>query len=56
MVSKSRARSIGLIWIRMIRPFQDDAFNWDQLNLDESSNLIKLIRKKITDGFRSGCR
>ena len=40
------ARSIGLILIRRTPPFSDEAFDWAQLNPDESSELIQLIRKK----------
>ena len=40
-----RARSIGLIRIRT-PPFSDEAFDWAQLNPDESSEFIQLIRKK----------
>ena len=40
-----RARSIGLIRIRRTPPFSDDAFDSAQLNPDESSELIHLIRK-----------
>ena len=47
---RSRARSIGLFRIRRTHPFSDDAFDWAQLNLDESSELIRLIRK-FTDEF-----
>ena len=45
-----RARSIGLIRIRRTPPFSDEAFDWAQLNSDESSELIRLIRK-TTDEF-----
>ena len=41
------ARSIGLMRIRRTPPFSDDAFDWAQLNPDESSELIHLIRKKL---------
>ena len=39
-----RARSIGLIRIRRTHPFSDDAFDWAQLNPDESSELIRVVR------------
>ena len=34
-----------IIRIRRTPPFSDDAFDWAQLNSDESSELIHLIRK-----------
>ena len=40
-----RTCSIGLIRIRRTPPFSDDALDWAQLNPDESSELIHLIRK-----------
>ena len=42
-----RARSIWLIWIRIrwTPPFSDYAFDWAHPNPDESSELIRLIRK-----------
>ena len=45
-----KARSIGLIRIGRTPPFSDEAFDWAQLNPDESSELIQLIRKS-TDEF-----
>ena len=39
-----RARLIGLIRIRT-PPFSDEAFDWAHPNLDESPELIRLIRK-----------
>ena len=45
-ISVLGARSIGLIRIRRTPPFSDEAFDWAQLNPDESSELIQLIRKK----------
>ena len=42
-----RARSIGLIRIRRIPQFSDYAFDSAHLNLDGSSRLIHLIRKKL---------
>ena len=45
-----RACSIELIRIRRTPPFSDEAFDWAQLNPDESSELIHLIRK-TTDEF-----
>ena len=42
-----RARWIGLIRIRRTPLFSDDAFDWAQLNPDESSERFQLIRKKI---------
>ena len=41
-----RACWIGLIRIGRTPLFSDDAFNWDQLNPDESSERFQLIRKK----------
>ena len=43
--SCTRARSIGLIRIRRTPPFSDEAFDGAHPNPDESSELIRLIRK-----------
>ena len=43
--AQSRACSIGLIRIRRTRTLSDDEFDSGQLNPDESSELIQLIRK-----------
>ena len=41
------ARSIGLIRIRRTPALSYDAFDWAQLNPDESSELIHVSRKKL---------
>ena len=42
-----RAHSIGLIQITMTHPFSGIVFASAQLNPDESSDLIRLIQKKL---------